>query len=253
MATDYETTFKRRAREYADACRAFPAARETERRLLVDLLGAGPGDVVLDHPAGSGYFTEGLERGEGGPTLLCAEPVLAFARHIPARFPRMLSGFTRFAVRSGAVDRMGSLAGLHHLQPFEKEAFFEEAFRVLRPGGVLAAADVRAGTRPALFLNGAVDRWSETGHQGMFFDEGELAELIRKAGFSEAEESLQEFTWDLPDLESLLSFAGSLFGLARASADNVRDELQRLFAVQIDDTGAHLPWALAYARGTKPR
>jgi hypothetical protein len=57
----------------------------------------------------------------------------------------------------------------------------------------------------------------------------------------------------LPDLESLLSFAGSLFGLARASADNVRDELQRFFAVQIDDTGAHLPWALAYARGTKPR
>jgi SAM-dependent methyltransferase len=246
---DYEAIFERRARQYAEACRRHPGAREQERDLLVKLLDPGPGDVVLDHPAGSGYLAEGLERAASALSIVCAEPVAGFAATIPDRFRRLRCGFERIGLGAKTVDRAGSLAGLHHLP--STRPFLRELHRVLRPGGTLVVADVELGTPVARFLNGPVDRWSETGHAGRFFPPGGLTKRLRAAGFAECEETFQRYTWDFPDWEALLSFTRLLFGLSRASRPALRRELSRRFEIREDAGGVHLPWMLVYARGRK--
>jgi ubiquinone/menaquinone biosynthesis C-methylase UbiE len=48
-------------------------------------------------------------------------------------------------VASNAVDRVLSLAGLHHMSTDQKQQFLAEAYRVLRPGGMIVVADVMDG------------------------------------------------------------------------------------------------------------
>lgn len=45
-------------------------------------------------------------------------------------------------IKNNTVDRVFSLAGLHHLTTLQKQQFFEEVHRILRPGGMLVVADV---------------------------------------------------------------------------------------------------------------
>jgi len=56
-------------------------------------------------------------------------------------------------IGNNSVDRVLSLAGLHHLTAKQKQQFFFEAHRVLRPGGLIVVADVMQGyVKPARSL-----------------------------------------------------------------------------------------------------
>lgn len=249
---DYVTIFSQRAQEYNEACKRYPLARQQERQFLIDWLDIGPGQTICDWPAGGGYLAEGLvEFIDETNTLVCAEPVWEFAREIPRKFSRVIAAFDCLAIKPTSIDRVGSLAGLHHEE--NRDIFFKQAFDILKPGGILAVADVMADTLTAKCLNGPVDQLSSTGHKGIFFKEGEFASHLQKAGFSEIKEKHHRFTWDFPDWEALVYFSRKLFGLSKASDSQIRQALNESFKIASDQDGVHLPWSLLYARGVKPK
>jgi len=247
-STDYRRTFEARGSLYNRAMSRAPDARSKERRLLLERLSPRRGERIVDAPAGGGYVAEALA--ELGADVVCVEPASRFAEAIASRFTTLIRPLDDTGLADASVDKIGSLAGLHHLE--QPQAFFDEARRVLKPGGVLAVADVLLPSDVAGWLNGPVDQLSETGHEGRFFPRGRFLEHLADAGFVQEEESQETFTWDFPDHTTMLAFCRDLFGLTRASPDAIERELLRSLPVSTDDDGVHLGWSLLYARGVRP-
>lgn len=86
----------------------------------------------------------------------------------------------------------------------------------------------------------------------MFLEPGEFTQLMLAAGFASPREDYEQFTWDLPDRSTLVSFCRTLFRMRLASLGQVRDEIDRYLEVSASEGGAHLHWSLAYATGVKP-
>ena len=247
-ADEYARIFEVRGGSYNAAHALVPDARESERALLVERLDLEPGLRVLDVPAGGGYLADGVRAGASDLSIVCMEPAAAFAAGIDRTHRRIRGTLTHLPFATARFDRVASLAGTHHLQ--SRLAFFTECRRVLRRGGRFAVADAAAGTPVARFLNGPVDRFTATGHDGRFFADGEAENLLRRAGFTDVHEEHLPCAWRFPDHGTLVRYCGLLFGLVRASEREIDDALREHFAIEEEADGrVCLPWSLVYASG----
>jgi len=248
--TVYTDTFDHRGYSYNAAMAAFPEARNEERACLLRLLDPQPGERIVDVPAGGGFVAEALAAADAD--VICIEPSEPFGEPLADRFKTHIAPIWRLPIADASADKVASLAGLHHLDGRELTGFFREAFRVLRPGGVAVIADVRIGTSTADFLNGPVDIWTATGHDGRFFAVDELQGHLRSAGFIHIKERLECFSWSCPDTASLCKFAHGLFGLELLPEAQTHLLLRSSIGIYEDSQGSSMPWSLAYAIGAKP-
>jgi SAM-dependent methyltransferase len=250
MRDDYVDTFDTRGDLYNEACKLDPGARAEERRVLIDLLEVQAHHRVCDAPAGGGYLAEGLRPLLHFPSqVVCIEPSTAFSAGIPEGFTFHLAPLKRLPLHDAGVDRVASLAGLHHLA--DKREFMREAHRVLVPGGRFVVGDVLADTPVAAFLNGPVDRYSETGHRGMFLRAHECEELLAEAGFDEIREVHHELSWCFDSEAAMVGYCRALFGLVHASEDQVLAALTDGFDLRREAEAVRLPWSLVYGVGVK--
>jgi len=245
----YKEIFEVRGKSYNLASQLCPAARATERQILLDLLNPTPGEVIIDAPAGGGYLADVIF--SAGAMPVCVEPSEQFASSLSSSYLVKISPMTAMPLADLYADKLGSLAGLHHFSRGERHLVFSEAYRVLKPGGVIAVADVMAGSRVADFLNGTVDRYTHTGHDGLFFSAGDFSRLLLGAGFEVTSENYYGFDWSFPDEETMVRYVKQIFGLDKASLRTVYDEVTKGLDVSIDERGVHVGWGLLYAHARK--
>lgn len=247
---DYSDIFENRGVDYADAHLIAPYARNAERQCLLDLISILPGMVVCDMPAGAGFVAEGLVKtGLLASQIICIEPTSAFVARITRRTRIVRADISSTGLADNCVDAITSLAGLHHMN--DPAQFFDEAFRILKPNGQIAVADVFAGSPTAKFLNGPVDQFTPGGHKGAFFENGQLTGCLSDVGFGFASEAHHECPWQFENLEQMTRFCKKLFGMRHASTANIYDALKAHFDIATISTGVKLPWSLVYASARK--
>jgi ubiquinone/menaquinone biosynthesis C-methylase UbiE len=152
---------------------------------LAELAGAAPGDQVVDLGCGSGALTRPLGA-LVGPTgsVLGIDPspeMVEFCRAAAMPHCRFeVMGAEALALDSASVDLVGSALAVHHVPVESRAAVFDEAFRVVRPGGRLFVAEFAPPDNP---LARALVRLL-TGNAMADNPIGELAVLAADAGFT---------------------------------------------------------------------
>ena len=244
--TNYEQIFQLRGHLYNKATDMYPRARDAERSALLDLLQAETGQVVLDVPAGGGFVAEGLRASVGdGLKIICVEPSVQFAAVIDPGLEVRHDSLDRLKLADHSIDGIASLAGLHHFP--DKMPVFREWARVLRSDGRCAVADVECDTGVACFLNGFVDANTPGGHDGLFFQPGELTTGLREAGFKSVHEESKTVPWCFPDEPAMVRFCHSLFGLTRTTEEEVHRALRESFSIVHAGNCVQMHWELRYA------
>lgn len=247
---DWRKTWRTRGKDYHSANAAFPAAREAERDLLIDQLELRAGLTLLDVAAGGGYLLEKVHQHLGAEIqLLAIESSEAFAAHLPPYVRRVPHGsITRFGLPAESVDRVANLSGLHHT--VEQRRFFEEAFRALKPGGILGAADVREGSNVARWLNEFVAGHNPAGHDGRFFEAGQMTQYCVAAGFVGVSEATVRYSWDFDSVERMVRFCRTLFGIV-ADETTILQGIGDILGFQRTNGRVRLNWELIRTIGHK--
>ncbi len=138
------------------------------------------GAVVLEAGCGEGYGGDLLAGAAAAVLALDYDPVTT--THAGRRYPRVgvaRANLVALPVRDGGCDAVVSLQVIEHL--WEQERFLRECRRVLRPGGALLLS-----TPNRLTFSPGRDTPLNPFHTRELAA-GELADLIRDAGFADVE------------------------------------------------------------------
>ncbi|MFE2531975.1 class I SAM-dependent methyltransferase [Streptomyces sp. NPDC059371] len=154
-----------------------PARTDRRPAVVVDVLG---GDGLVRRVADARGLT-------GLSVLTCdASPYMvraAWAAHCPALVQRA----DRLLMRGGSVDAVLVAYGSHHIAAEDRAELVHEAYRVLRPGGVLLLHDFLVGSPMETWFQDVVDPYSRTGHAFDHFTREEMGGYLTKAGFESGE------------------------------------------------------------------
>jgi SAM-dependent methyltransferase len=167
-------------------------AEDACRRLVTTLASALPaGGVVAD--VGNGLGTQDpVIAGTARPRRLVAVNITAWQlaagrdRLRQAAAAPVAGDATRLPIASAALDGVISIEAAFHFR--SRQAFFEECYRVLRPGGVLSMSDIsvqRWPAGPAEMLAGLTQLRVFGLRPGMAMTAGQIAAAARAAGLAE--------------------------------------------------------------------
>lgn len=244
---DYARLFNVRGRQYDGAMSRYPQARDAEFDTAVAIAGVQAGEVVADIPCGGGYLARHLP---DGVTLYSVDSSDAFADCVRAHGePRfLLAPIDAVPLPDGMFDHVISLAGLHHI--VDRRPFWRECARLLQAGGVLTVGDVGAGSRVARFLDGVVDRFTPTGHRGIYFDAATVTEL-EACGFAVELMEARRIGWRAADPLALADFCRLLFGLEGIDAATLLPLLADEVGLRETAQGVELEWELVFYRARR--
>jgi SAM-dependent methyltransferase len=183
-----------RGRTYRDRQKRYPLARATGYRSIFNLLdavphGMSPRAVVVDSLGGNGTLwraSRALLLPFKQPYLISADPSAdmmldAIRQDIPA----LRQAAQHTLLDSSTVDAAFFGYGLHHIHPADRPAALLEAFRYLKPGGLIVLHDFEEGTPTARWYSEALDLYTTTGHKFAHFTTAGYRELLRDAGFTD--------------------------------------------------------------------
>lgn len=238
MFDSYAEIFAERGAAYHRAMAACLGARLAEFAAVLEPLHGRPVGLLCDLPSGGGYLAEHLPQ---GMDYVGVDPSDDFIEACPPGLRRIQATVTEVPLADASVDFVISLAALHH-EP-DLSAVFGEMRRLLKPGGRAVLADVAAGTRPATFLNGFVDRHNPMGHEGHFLDET-LGRLLESAGFTIADDRLLETPWRFDSAEQAGGFCRELFWMPELTTEAVAEAMAREIGLDQAEGSTRVRWVL---------
>ena len=238
MYDSYAEIFAERGASYHRAMAECPGARDSEFYAVLEPLQGKPAGLLCDLPSGGGYLAKYLPE---GMKYIGVDPTDDFIVACPAGIDRIKADVTDVPLDDGSVDYVISLAALHH-EP-DLSQVFRGIRRLLKAGGRAVIADVAVDTRPAIFLNGFVDRNNPMGHEGRFFDKT-LPGLLQGACFRVVEDRIIETPWQFDTAEAAGEFCRKLFWMPSLDASEVAEAMKREVGLEFVDGSAQVQWVL---------
>lgn len=247
MFDSYDEIFEKRGDLYHKAMTLYPQVRREEFDNLIKLARIGHGDIICDVPSGGGYLRNFVN---ARAKIISVETSHAFAKLCKTNTASdvILTNLGRIPIKSNSVDRVLSLAGLHHIE--DKLSFYSESHRILKSNGELLIADAWQGAMVSEFLDVFVNDHSLMGHKGAYLNENTQAE-IENCGFDVAYSSNIKYHWRFSSLDDMLTYFELLFGIDKATQDQILDGITRYLGYIIINKEYYLNWELAFYKAIK--
>ena len=246
MFESYTDIFTQRGAQYQAAMTGWPEARDAEFRQIVQDAQLAPNLVVYDAPSGGGYLARYVHL----PLhLVEVETTAGFKGEQAADASRLLcTSLDAIPLGTASADRIISLAGLHHTYP--RALIYQEFARLLRPGGLLAMADVDQGSFCDGFLNEFVNRYCPSGHRGRFFD-AELPARLEASGLLVQDDRRVSLHWRFASTADMADFCRLLFGLDLADRETTLAGIRNYLGYEKQGDHVLMNWELRYVQALK--
>jgi cyclopropane fatty-acyl-phospholipid synthase-like methyltransferase len=248
MLATYKEVFNHRGHWYHLAMRQNRTARQAEFLQVLKLAQLEPSHAVADIPSGGGYLKSFLEDQTVSIISIQFHQQLLLAEElIPYKFDTTIfcNDFTQIPLASNTLDRVISLAGVHHFD--NQSAFYQEVHRLLKPEGIFVLADVQDQTNVANFLNEFVDRYNSRGHDGLFLNTHTIGQ-VQHIGFEMIEQQITPLTWQFQTQQEMVQFCKLLFGLDLATDTQILEGLESYLGYQCLNHLYHLNWELLFLK-----
>jgi SAM-dependent methyltransferase len=233
---DYGTTFVERAISYLHAMQTYPDALAQEFANALDILQPRPGDVILNIPAGGVPLEKHVHRD-------CALINLEFNKEFCDIAHVKQCAYNKIPLDNCSVDKIISIASLHHLSLEERQDFYRECHRILKPDGRFVIADVLKGSKQDVWLNKFVNEHNSKGHNGLFWTESDAGTMD---GFN-VSICTRKYDWVFTDNLALLDFSRNLFGLDRITdMEYLQGSINEILTVKQHENKTLLEWELIY-------
>lgn len=247
MFTAYRDIFQKRGHLYHQAMTLYPQARTEEFHHVVRMADMKDGEIVCDVPSGGGYLRNFGDRTASFIQIETSEVFADLCRDNGASNV-LLATLEDIPIETGSVDKVISLAALHHVD--EKERFFSEAHRILRQGGTLIIADVRARSAVSEFLDGFVNEHNTMGHKGNYIH-AKTQEEIAGCGFMIMESPLIPLHWEFDSPQAMGGFCQMLFGIDKADSAQVVEGIRKHVGYSVERNACRMNWELAFIKAWK--
>jgi SAM-dependent methyltransferase len=230
---DYDKTFETRLHKYKYAIETYPHALDSEFKTAIRMCDLKPGMVLVNVLAAGVPLHKYILPDNVYVPLESNE---AFASLVGVSY----SPLDKLRLSDNSVDVIISLASLHHVNDSEREVFYKECVRVLRPGGRLVIGDVMRGSKQDNWLNTFVNMYNSAGHNGQFWSAID-AQLLENVGFNVRIQNAK-YTWEFESDTAMIDFCKHLFGLDCATDTQIVHGL-----IHYLDAHDHcIPWELMY-------
>ena len=240
---EYDNVFSVRAKSYADAIRLYPKALENEYKNAANIISCdlkihNKKAIIINIPSAVDRIEEFL------PTGSLYVPLEINNEFIKEDIGNKTKKCSLYSIPfcDESVDRVLSLASLHHSNHNERKQFYEETMRILKSDGKLIIGDVYKGSTQDKWLNVFVNEYNSLGHNGKFFNE-EDNNLLKQCGFI-VETKIIEYDWEFESKNSMIDFCSKLFYLDKADNQDTEKGILQYFPNAFEKH--KIPWKLIY-------
>jgi SAM-dependent methyltransferase len=248
MSPSYKEIFDQRGRAYHQAMQTYPTARHAEFAQMIQAADLRDGQLICDVPSGGGYLSQFIQ---ASINLISIETSATFVQQLQAPEQtsiKVCENLEALPLDSETCDRVICLAGAHHLP--HQVRFYQEIYRILKPGGLFCLGDVREGSGVADFLNIFVHHHSSLGHQGIFLTP-KTAEDLTAIGFQVDQSIIKAFPWTFLDVKAMVHFCQLLFGIDRATEADILEHIEKYLGYSMTDHQCSLNWELFFWTAVK--
>lgn len=209
-------------------------------------------------PSATSTTLQVLEVPAEGPILerLLPDAKISRADFLKVRLPEYVdkisvTDWDLNGIDANSFDAVLSIVPIHHASTEQKQAYIDAAFRVLKPGGRLAFAEVEMGSRVQIFLDEFVDRNTVTGHRGEYPGET-FCDNFARSGFVDVQSQMLACPWRFESRQMAQDYVPRLFALNPMPADVLHAALDRYLGFNESSGQLWMNWSLRYFCGTKP-